>query len=139
MAQSMPSLMAAASPSRRKHRLVYDAGGADELPGSLVRSEGEGKVADPAVNEAYDFAGHTYDFYDKIFGRNSLDDDGMTLTSTVNVAEVDDTGQFAPMNNAFWNGQQMAYGDGDGVVFRRFTRSLERRRPRADARRGIVY
>jgi Zn-dependent metalloprotease len=27
-------------------------------------------------------------------------------------------------NNAFWNGEQMAYGDGDGKVFRRFTRSL---------------
>jgi Zn-dependent metalloprotease len=38
---------------------------------------------------------------------------------------VDPTGHFVPMNNAFWNGQQMAYGDGDGVVFRRFTQSLD--------------
>jgi Zn-dependent metalloprotease len=29
------------------------------------------------------------------------------------------------MNNAFWDGSQMAYGDGDGVVFQCFTRSLD--------------
>jgi Zn-dependent metalloprotease len=29
------------------------------------------------------------------------------------------------MNNAFWNGEQMAYGDGDGKLFRRFTQSLD--------------
>jgi Zn-dependent metalloprotease len=29
------------------------------------------------------------------------------------------------MDNAFWNGEQMAYGDGDGVLFNRFTLSLD--------------
>jgi Zn-dependent metalloprotease len=29
------------------------------------------------------------------------------------------------MNNALWNGEQMAYGDGDGTTFQRFTRSLD--------------
>jgi Zn-dependent metalloprotease len=28
-------------------------------------------------------------------------------------------------SNAFWNGEQMAYGDGDGDVFLRFTKSLD--------------
>jgi Zn-dependent metalloprotease len=126
MAQAMPTLMAALSPNRRKHRLVYSARQKDRLPGTLVRSEGQAKVADPVVNEAYDGAGNTYDFYDRLFQRNSLDDNGMTLISSVHVAEVDDTaGKYVPMNNAFWNGEQMAYGDGDGVVFQRFTRSLD--------------
>jgi Zn-dependent metalloprotease len=125
MAQAMPTLMVAMSPSRTKHRLVYDAQQTDRLPGSLVRSEGQGKVADPAVNEGYDGAGDTYDFYDRIFQRNSLDDKGMTLISTVHVAEVGPTGTFVPMDNAFWNGEQMAYGDGDGITFRRFTKSLD--------------
>jgi Zn-dependent metalloprotease len=49
----------------------------------------------------------------------------MTLISSVHVAEVDDSGRYVPMDNAFWNGEQMAYGDGDGVVFIRFTRSLD--------------
>ena len=97
---------------------MYDARKTDQLPGKLVRSEGQAKVADKAVNEAYDYSGDTYDFYDKLFGRNSLDDNGMTLISSVHVGEADDTGSFVPMNNAFWNGEQMAYGDGDDVMFR---------------------
>jgi len=124
-AQAMPSLMAAMSPAGGKHRLIYDAQQSDQLPGTLVRSEGQGNVADPAVNEAYDFSGDTYDFYREVFKRNSLDDRGMTLKSSVHVGEVDDTGQLGPMNNAFWNGEQMAYGDGDGIVFNRFTQSLD--------------
>src|SRR5262249_13419300 len=28
-------------------------------------------------------------------------------------------------DNAFWNGMQMVYGDGDGVLFQRFTKSLD--------------
>lgn len=124
-AQAMPTLMAVLSPNKRKFRQVFDAKQSDQLPGKLVRSEGQAKVGDVAVNEAYDGAGETYDFYDQVFQRNSLDDAGMTLISSVHVAEVDDTGQLGPMDNAFWNGEQMAYGDGDGVVFRRFTRSLD--------------
>jgi Zn-dependent metalloprotease len=126
MAQAMPTLMAAMSPNRRKYRLVYSAGKKERLPGALVRAEGQAKVSDSVVNEAYDGAGDTYDFYERLFQRNSLDDNGMVLISSVHVAEVDETtGKYVPMNNAFWNGEQMAYGDGDGVVFRRFTSSLD--------------
>src|SRR5262245_26309320 len=78
-AQAMPSLMAAMSPDGGKQRLIYDARGNDQLPGALVRSEGQGKAQDPAVNEAYDFSGDTYDFYSEVFKRNSLDGNGMTL------------------------------------------------------------
>jgi Zn-dependent metalloprotease len=41
----------------------------------------------------------------------------MVLTSSVHAG----TG----FMNAFWNGRQMVYGDGDGVVFDRFTKSLD--------------
>ena len=124
-AQGLPGMMAVPSPAATRHRLVYDAEGRDELPGRLVRGEGEKKVADVAVNEAYDHAGATYDFFRDCFGRNSLDDAGMTLISSVHVGEVGVGGDFQPMDNAFWDGAQMAYGDGDGRVFRRFTRSLD--------------
>jgi Zn-dependent metalloprotease len=124
-AQAMPTLMAAMAPNKKKNRLIYDAGKKDLLPGKLVRSEGQAKVDDVAVNEAYDGAGETYDFYFQNFERNSLDGNGMTLTSSVGVAEVDDNGKLVAMNNAFWNGEQMAYGDGDGKIFQRFTRSLD--------------
>jgi len=125
LSQQLPGMMAVPSPAGRKHRLVYDARKKDRLPGRLVRSEGEGKSADVAVNEAYDFSGDTFDFYAALFGRNSLDDQGMSLISTVHVGEVDGSGAFQPMDNAFWDGSQMAYGDGDGRIFQRFTRSLD--------------
>src|SRR5262245_62015119 len=77
MSQAMPRLMVAAAPTAKKQRLVYDARGGDQLPGKLVRSEGKRKVRDAAVNRAYDYSGHTYDFYDQLFKRNSLDGAGM--------------------------------------------------------------
>jgi Zn-dependent metalloprotease len=123
--QQMPTLLATASPTGRKHRLVYDARKKDVLPGKLVRAEGDPKTADPCVNEAYDYSGDTFDFFLERFARNSLDDDGMTLISSVHVGEADGRDRFQPMNNAFWDGGQMAYGDGDGVVFQCFTRSLD--------------
>jgi Zn-dependent metalloprotease len=123
--RSAPSFISPRSPGAGKHRLVHDARQTDRLPGVLVRSEGEGPVADPAVNEAFDHAGATYDFYESVFKRNSLDGDGMTLSGTVHLAEADGRGRFVPLDNAFWDGQQMAYGDGDGVIFQRFTRSLD--------------
>jgi Zn-dependent metalloprotease len=124
-ARAMPTLLASKSPSGGKNRLVYDAKGTNTLPGTLVRSEGGKTNRDPSVDQAFDGAGDVYDFYDTLFQRNSLDNNGMNLISTVHLADVDFKGDFVPLNNAFWNGQQMAYGDGDGVVFKSFTRSLE--------------
>ena len=123
--QQMPAMMVQASPTGKRHRFIYDAKKKDVLPGKLVRSEGDAKSADPCVNEAYDYSGDTYDFYLELFGRNSLDDAGMALISSVHVGEADGSDRFQPMNNAFWDGAQMAYGDGDGEVFRCFTRSLD--------------
>ena len=113
--RATPSLMAII-PNRHRHREVYDAHQTEWLPGELVRSEGEDPVDDAAVNEAYDFSGDAYDFYEEVFQRSSLDDNGMTLISSVHTL---------PRNNAFWYGRQMGYGDGDGRVFQRFTRSLD--------------
>jgi Zn-dependent metalloprotease len=121
LSQAMPRLLAVMSPNKKKNRLVYDAGQSDQLPGVLLRAEGQNAHSDPAVNEAYDHSGDVYDFYRDVFRRNSLGDDGMSLVSSVHVAEA---GGIA-LNNAFWNGKQMAYGDGDGVVFQRFTRALD--------------
>jgi Zn-dependent metalloprotease len=115
----MPAV--AATASQGKNRKVYDAQnlGASRLPGKLVRSEGQAsaKPKDPAVDEAYDHSGITYDFYKQVLERNSLDGEGMALVSSVHVGKN--------LNNAFWTGQQMAYGDGDGKLFTRFTRSLD--------------
>jgi Zn-dependent metalloprotease len=82
-----------------------------------VRPEGGKATGDPAADEAYKFSGKTWDFYYKILNRNSLDDQGLKLVSSVHAG----TGY----DNAFWDGVQMVYGDGDGIIFERFTRSID--------------
>lgn len=109
-----------APPPPKVQREVYDAGSTDSLPGELVRREGDPPTLEPAQDEAYDYSGDTYEFYQTLFHRDSIDDLGLKLVSTVHVTEDGEH-----MVNAFWNGEQMAYGDGDGVVFERFTRGLD--------------
>jgi Zn-dependent metalloprotease len=96
---------------------VYDAGHGTRLPGTLVRSEGDPDSSDAGVNEAYDGAGATYDLYSDAYGRNSIDDRGMRIDSSVHYGDQYD--------NAFWDGAQMVYGDGDGDLFERFTISVD--------------
>lgn len=90
---------------------VYDAehGGQQDLPGTLKRSSGEPAVADVAVNQAFDGAQTTYDFYEGVFQRNSADGQGLSLVSSVHYG--------VRFDNAFWNGTQMVYGDGSGQIF----------------------
>jgi len=59
--------------------------------------------------DAHYYAGKTYDYYYNQLGRNSYDNAGATLLSGVHYG--------TNYNNAFWNGKQMTYGDGDGQVF----------------------
>ncbi len=106
------------SVSGKLDRTIYDAGNTQTLPGALIRSEEGGKGRGGiTVSEAYDYSGSTYIFYKKIFERNSIDTRGMKLDSTVHYGE--------DYNNAFWNGTQMVYGDGDGEIFQRFTKSID--------------
>jgi Zn-dependent metalloprotease len=88
-----------------KQRFVHDAQNNSTLPGVLVRSEGQPPSADIQVNEAYDGSGSTYDLFFDVFGRNSIDANGLSLISSVHFQQGYD--------NAFWNGEQMVYGDGD--------------------------
>ena len=116
---ALPPLPTIAAPNRGRYREVYDARhrGPSALPGRLVRSERERPVRDQSVNEAYVNAGHTYAFYRTVFGRNSLDDRAMVLRSSVHLSRK--------LNNAFWDGSQMVYGDGDGEIFVHLPRPLE--------------
>jgi Zn-dependent metalloprotease len=115
--QILGSLRFGFTPCGELRRTVYDAQQSEELPGTRVRGEGDPAVEDVDVNEAYDGAGSTYDFYREVLDRNSIDDQGMRLDSTVHFS-VD-------MDNAFWDGTQMVYGDGDGEIFERFTASID--------------
>ncbi|MCB0176320.1 MAG: M4 family metallopeptidase [Anaerolineae bacterium] len=94
------------------NREVYDGKRRATLPGTLVRAEGEDPVDDPVVNQVYDLTGDVFNLYFDIYRRNSLDGQGSTIVSTVHHRRR--------YNNAFWNGTQMAYGDGDGTLFQTF-------------------
>lgn len=113
----------AAAPITGKIRTIYTAQNGSTLPGTLVRNEGEPPTADVAVNEAYDGSGVTYDLYNDIYERNSVDGKGLKLDSTVHYQKNYD--------NAFWDGRQMVYGDGDeGLppaqqLFNRFTIAVD--------------
>jgi Zn-dependent metalloprotease len=105
------------SVSNRLDRTIFDAKNSENLPGTLVRGEGGKAKGGKTVSEAYDYSGSTYNFFRDIFDRNSIDTRGMKLDSTVHYGE--------DYNNAFWNGTQMVYGDGDGDIFQRFTKSID--------------
>jgi Zn-dependent metalloprotease len=105
------------APAAGKHRMIYDAGSETTLPGKLVRDEGGAASADAAVNEAYDGLGATYDLYHDVFHRNSLDDQGMRLIASVHYDQ--------DFDNAFFDGQQMVFGDGDNLIFVGFTKALD--------------
>jgi bacillolysin len=63
---------------------------------------------DVPLDDAHNFAIATYQFYLDQYGRNSIDDKGMTIVSNVHYG--------SSYNNAFWSGTglSMTYGDGDG-------------------------
>jgi Zn-dependent metalloprotease len=59
----------------------------------------------------------SWDFYWQLFGRNSIDNKGMMIKQYVHF----DKG----MDNAYWDGRRMVYGDGDGTVFTSFTSDID--------------
>lgn len=89
-----------------KQRTLYDAHNVETLPGDVVRAEGAPTTGDPAVDEAYEGLGATYDFFWEAYDRNSIDDESLALDATVHYGQQYD--------NAFWDGRRMVFGDGDG-------------------------
>lgn len=80
-----------------------------DVKSGAVLHEGDKPSNDKVMNAAHDNAKAVYDFYKEEFGRDSIDNKGMTLKSNVHYGNK--------YNNAFWNGRDMTYGDGDGKMF----------------------
>ncbi|MFY0577649.1 M4 family metallopeptidase [Cystobacter fuscus] len=89
------------------NRKVYSANNGSTTPGTLKRSEGRAATGDAHVDGNYTQLGATYDCYKNNFGRDSLNNAGATLISTVHYSRN--------YTNAYWDGTQMVYGDSDGV------------------------
>ena len=106
-----------------KNRATYTSNHTTTLPGTLVCTEANPACAggDADAVAAHVYAGHTYDYYLANHGRDSLNNAGMTLVSSVHYREPG-------YQNAFWNGSQMAYGDGfsqaDDVVGHELTHGV---------------
>ena len=103
--------------AKHKDRKVHDTKNSTSLPGTLVRSEGQASNGDVAVDEAYNYLGSTFDLFWDIYQRNSIDNAGQSLLATVHFGNK--------YNNAFWDGTNMVFGDGDGTLFNRFTIAID--------------
>lgn len=99
-------------------RTIFDCRNGTNLAVAIVARTETGQVSgDESVNRAFDGFGATREFFLKAFDRNSIDDNGMRLNGYVH--------RGVGYNNAFWDGQEMVFGDGDGIIFTDFTKSLD--------------
>lgn len=96
---------------------VHTAANGTELPGRPVRSAGEPEVGDAAVDEAAVGVTGALALFAEVYGRASYDGRGAPVSLTVHYGRDYD--------NAFWDGTQLVFGDGDGKVFGRFTRPVD--------------
>ncbi|KAF7155498.1 hypothetical protein CNMCM6106_004644 [Aspergillus hiratsukae] len=111
-------------PIRKIKRTVYDAQNSRRDPPPrdkpLLREGDEPLTAaqDPTnnANECYAGFGKTYDFYFNFFQRNSIDNQGLELDGFVHAGDL---------YNAFFDGRQFVFGDGDGIIFDGFTDELD--------------
>ena len=108
----LPSLLAAAPPGPTSVG-VYDCQQSTTLPGTSVPNPGSS--ADATARQAFGETTSVAKFFKEVFLRSSIDNTGMALNSSIHYS--------VKYNNAFWNGSQMTYGDGDGNIFVDFTKS----------------
>lgn len=106
-----------------RNRAVYSANNGTSLPGTLMRDELAPAVADPVVNTNHDHLGSLYDCYKNLFNRDSYDNKGAPLKSTVHYK--------TRLVDAHWRddltgtGGQLVFGDGDGVTASNLANSLD--------------
>ena len=97
--------------------VVHTAAHGTTLPGRVVRSAGDPASGDTAVDEAASGITDTLGLYADVYHRSSYDGRGAPVVLTVHYDQHYD--------NAFWNGTQLVFGDGDGTVFGSFTKPVD--------------
>lgn len=101
----------------KAERRVYDSQSSNKLQLNLVRKEGDAASKDADVNAVYDNGAIVRDYFKNQLEWNSIDGNGLDLIFNVHY--------MVRYNNAFWDGEQMTFGDGDGVNFSGFTKALD--------------
>ena len=99
-------------------REIFDSKKSNKQRKVLVFKEGDDitaiKAADTSVLDVHDYFGKSYAFFFEVFNRDSIDNEGHHLIASVH---YDDDNRPPGMDNAFWDGDEMAFGDGDGEIF----------------------
>lgn len=83
----------------------------------MARGEGSPATGESAVDGMYEHIETVRSFLGDKLKRNSWDGNGSELIANVHVG--------VNYNNAFWDGDEFAAGDGDGVIFTAFDKSLD--------------
>jgi Zn-dependent metalloprotease len=98
---------------------IYDCKRKTNLSGAkkVWDSRTNKKVTDTSVQNVIKGGKASWDYYKVIFGRNSIDNNGLPLKHFVHYD--------IKYDNAYWDGRQMVYGDGDGVIFGNFTGDID--------------
>jgi Zn-dependent metalloprotease len=111
-------MFAGVTPVGRAHRQIYNSQNMwKKRVEPVFRSEGDPVRGDEAVDKSYDYIGNVRDFFKKKLNRNSIDNNGMDLICNVHYG--------TKYNNAFWDGDEITLGDGDGKIFVNFAKSLD--------------
>ncbi len=105
------------TPSDHGERKVYDSQTTYQQRLSLARGEGDPKTEDVVVNKTYELSGFVRDYFHEELGLNSMDGKGMPVISNVHFGKA--------YNNAYWDGDEMTYGDGDGIEFHNFAGAID--------------
>lgn len=98
-------------------REVYDCKNTWNQRQNLVRDENGPATGDASADDAFDYAGTVRSYFKDVLGRDSINGAGMDLILNVHFG-VD-------YMNAFWDGDEMTFGDGDGQIFTTFSQSLD--------------
>jgi Zn-dependent metalloprotease len=107
-----------AAPAGGAQRTIHNCRHIVFLPFAAVARTEDGPASkDDVVNRAFEGLGATREFYRENFDRNSIDGRGMRLDGYVHYG--------FRVNNAYWNGEVMLFGDGDDQIFTDFTQSLD--------------
>ncbi|MFD4324843.1 M4 family metallopeptidase [Nocardioides sp. NPDC058538] len=96
---------------------VYTANNGTDLPGEKVRAAGDPDSGDESVDEAATGITGSLALFEEVYGRDSYDGQGIEVVMTVHYDR-----DYA---NAFWDGTQLVFGDGDGEIFQRFTKAVD--------------
>jgi Zn-dependent metalloprotease len=104
-------------PAGKAGREIWDCQHKNQQKVKFVRGEGDAATGDESVKNTYDFSGVVRKYYKDVLGRDSIDNLGMNLVLNVHYG--------VKYQNAFWDGNEMVFGDGDGNIFINFDKSLD--------------